>query len=249
MISIFHASRLRHCAPVIRRLCIFPSPSLPNSHGGLASLGTATRTTSLAPGHCYKSHFLHQATPVISTSDEDMRNDKSHISEHIDDPIQPEVQEAWVEGKPTRAIASKLLDMPDHMAESHALYAKVNRSGLFRSRRHFKHCVKLMRSMKRVDMVCHGSSVPESTSVFPSESGAVSLNRSKRYQKEKLQFSIALTGRGRRVYSRLRRISDRNDQENTDPGSNADAASTTSFPSSADSKPSPNPSSGLSDAL
>lgn len=207
-------------------------------------------TATLPSAKLNQSSLLHQAVSTANSVEDHGRGDRSHTSEQEGDLTPPEEQEPWVDGKPTRAIASKLLDMPDYMAESHALYAQVIPSGLFRSRRHFKQCVKILRAMNRVDMVCHGPlAAPASTT--PSSGATVISTRSKRYRKVKLQFSIALTDKGTRVYSSLRRKTGDGAHESTDPSlHDKSSASSSPSPPIVDTKPPGTSSSpGLADAL
>lgn len=59
------------------------------------------------------------------------------------------------------------------------LYDELIDTGMFRSKRHFKHCLKLMKSKNRVQIVCQG----------PTEIGSPNL-----------KFAVKLTGKGQRTY-------------------------------------------------
>lgn len=86
---------------------------------------------------------------------------------------------SWIQDLPTRAIADSLLGKEQYLFSHEKLYEEVNESGLFRSHRHFKHCLKMMRTQNRVKIVCNG---PE------------------RIASAKLAFSVKLTAKGRSVY-------------------------------------------------
>ena len=86
----------------------------------------------------------------------------------------------WVEGMPTRAIADALLSKENYLAPHDALYDEVNQTGVLRSHRHFKHCLKMLKEQNRVRVICLG---PEK----------VASNKRK--------FSVKLTSRGRSTYS------------------------------------------------
>lgn len=253
MASIHGLLTVRRCNHFIRQFRAIPSLPISSLRGGVTSPIPVTRAAALPTGQLVHSNLLHQATPATNSIGDDSRSERSrHTSERGGGMAPPEKQEGWVRGKPTRAIASKLLDMPDHMAESHALYTQVAPSGLFRSRRHFKQCVKILRAMDRVDMVCHGplqTSAPTSGSSL--NVAKVPPTRPRRSRKVKLHFSIALTGKGRHVYSYYRRVTDRYGQENADPSTDDRSSISASSPSPvADSKiPSATSSPGLSDAL
>lgn len=88
--------------------------------------------------------------------------------------------DAWTLRQPTRMIAHKLLDRDKHMLSMTELYDDLSNScDLFRSRRHFKHCLKLMRAKNRVQVICLG---PESIG------------------SSVLKFAVKLTGQGQRTY-------------------------------------------------
>lgn len=89
----------------------------------------------------------------------------------------------WVRNMPTRAIAHFLMRYDSHLAPHDELFNKVNDSGLMKSKRHFKHCLKMMRLQKRVDIVCLG----------PQRVGS-----------SKLKFAVKLTKRGNAVFSYYR---------------------------------------------
>lgn len=71
------------------------------------------------------------------------------------------------------------------MMDYDKLYGELEPSGLFRSKRHFKHCLRMLRTQQRVAMVCKG----------PERAG--SARRS---------FAVKLTRRGSSIYSRYRDI-------------------------------------------
>lgn len=233
-----------------RHLRAIPSSSVPSLRGDVHSTSTPTMcATALPLATLNQSSLLSQAVFTANSAEDHGSSDRSHTPDQEGDLTPPEEQEPWVDGKPTRAIASKLLDMPDYMAESHALYARVFPSGLFRSRRHFKRCVKILRAMNRVDMVCHGH-LADTASTTPTSEAAVISTRSKRHQNAKLQFSIALTDKGTRVYSSLRRKTGDVAREGTDPLHDKPSASSSPSPPIVDSKPpGTTSSSGLADAL
>ncbi|PXF41637.1 hypothetical protein BWQ96_08648 [Gracilariopsis chorda] len=85
----------------------------------------------------------------------------------------------WVRNMPTRAIAHFLMGYESRLAPHDELFDKVNASGLMRSKRHFKHCLKMMRLQKRVDVVCLG----------PQRVGSSTR-----------KFAVKLTSRGNAVY-------------------------------------------------
>lgn len=91
-----------------------------------------------------------------------------------------EMRPAWVEDMPTRMIACKLLDRDRLMAGHKELYDEVNATGMLKSRRHFKHCLKLMRISQRIQVICQG----------PARVGS-----SRRI------FAVKLTKRGQVIYS------------------------------------------------
>lgn len=81
---------------------------------------------------------------------------------------------------PTRAIAAVLLK--DGAPVKHdELYERSAEYGLFNSKRHFKHCLKMMKLQKRVQSICLGPSYPGSS---------------------RNAFSVTLTKRGQTVYTR-----------------------------------------------
>ncbi|CAN8072771.1 unnamed protein product [Agarophyton chilense] len=57
---------------------------------------------------------------------------------------------------PTRAIAHALMQRESHVAPHDELFREVQHTGLMRSHRHFKHCLKMMRLQKRVLVQCTG---------------------------------------------------------------------------------------------
>lgn len=196
-----------------------------------------------------------QRAPVVTSSAPPTETSQENVHDQVNERILPD-QEGWVHGKPTRAIASKLLDMPEYMADSHMLYSNVQPSGLFRSRRHFKQCVKILRSMGRVTMICHGQTnatdvrtpLISHSSKSRSRSQAPSRSRSRKSAKQVLRFSIGLTPRGRRVYSFYRRVSLRYGHPTSDSSTSSKASSSSSSEYSSSNTPSPD-SRGLADAL
>lgn len=87
--------------------------------------------------------------------------------------------EAWTIGQPTRMIAHKLLEKEKFACGLRELWEEAEQTGMFKSKRHFKHCLKLLKSRQRVDVTCLG---PE------------------RVGSAKLKFSARLTRRGARTY-------------------------------------------------
>lgn len=81
---------------------------------------------------------------------------------------------------PTRAIAAVLLKEGGPVRHEE-LYERSAEYGLFNSRRHFKHCLKMMKLQKRVQNICLGPSYPGSS---------------------RNAFSVTLTKRGQTVYTR-----------------------------------------------
>lgn len=88
-------------------------------------------------------------------------------------------------GMPTRMIAHVLLQRERPVMEHSDLFQEANASGMFRSHRHFKHCLKMMKHQKRVHIVCLG----------PERVG--SPNR---------RFAVSLTKRGVHAYSWYRSV-------------------------------------------
>lgn len=87
----------------------------------------------------------------------------------------------WVRGMPTRQIANVLLQQERHMMDYELLYGEVEKSGLFRSKRHFKHCLRMLKGQDRVQVICRG----------PEKAGSA-----------KRLFSVKLTRRGGNIYTR-----------------------------------------------
>lgn len=81
---------------------------------------------------------------------------------------------------PSRAIAAVLLRAPGPVAHDE-LYSSAAEYGLLKSRRHFKHVLKLMKGMKRLEVICLGPERPGSA---------------------KRAFSVKLTRRGQTIYTR-----------------------------------------------
>ncbi len=82
---------------------------------------------------------------------------------------------------PTRAIAAVLLRARGSPVTPDDLYAQSNEYGLFNSKRHFKHCLKMMKNMERVRVKSLGPQYPGAS---------------------KLQFGVELTRRGTQAYTR-----------------------------------------------
>lgn len=82
---------------------------------------------------------------------------------------------------PTRAIAAVLLRARGAPVTPEELYTQSNEYGLFNSKRHFKHCLKMMKGMKRVQVKSMGPQYPGAS---------------------RLQFSVYLTRRGTAAYTR-----------------------------------------------
>lgn len=87
--------------------------------------------------------------------------------------------EEWQDGRPTRAIASALLKVEGCTLEHKALYEAVDRSGLLRSHRHFKQCLKMMRLSRRACVRSIGLA---------------------RVGDSRPQFTVSLTRKGRTIY-------------------------------------------------
>lgn len=87
----------------------------------------------------------------------------------------------WICNMPTRAIASVLLKQEKEMMDHADLFEEAEKSGLMRSRRHFKHCLRMMKNQKRICIICNG----------PEKVGSA-----------KLKFSVKLTQRGSSIYTR-----------------------------------------------
>lgn len=86
----------------------------------------------------------------------------------------------WVKGMPTRTIAQVLLRQENEMMDHLVLYEETNKLGLLRSRRHFKHCLRMLKDQKRVAVICNGPVHPGSA---------------------KRAFKVKLTRRGSRIYT------------------------------------------------
>lgn len=81
---------------------------------------------------------------------------------------------------PTRAIAAVLLK--NRVPVPHdELYELSDEYGLFKSKRHFKHCLKMMKQQDRVQVICNGPEYPGAS---------------------RLSFSVKLTRRGDAIYTR-----------------------------------------------
>lgn len=91
----------------------------------------------------------------------------------------------WIRGMPTRAIADALMKRENRMAPHEELYNEINKTGILRSRRHFKHCLRMLRTQRRVDVICQG----------PDRVGS-----------NRLKFAVKLTRRGDSVYSYFKRM-------------------------------------------
>lgn len=81
---------------------------------------------------------------------------------------------------PTRAIAAVLLRAKAAVPHEE-LFERANEYSLFHSKRHFKHCLKMMKLQKRVRVICNGPQYPGAS---------------------RLAFSIELTRRGGTIYTR-----------------------------------------------
>lgn len=81
---------------------------------------------------------------------------------------------------PTRAIAAVLLQTRRPIPHEE-LYDRANEYGLFNSRRHFKHCLKMMKGQDRVRVICDGPRYPGAS---------------------RRAFSVELTRRGDAIYTR-----------------------------------------------
>lgn len=82
---------------------------------------------------------------------------------------------------PTRVIASVLLKEEREMMDHGALFDEVEKSGLLRSRRHFKHCLRMLKDQKRVLIICNGL---------------------EKVGSPKRKFSVKLTQRGSVIYTK-----------------------------------------------
>jgi len=87
---------------------------------------------------------------------------------------------AGVANMPTRAIAEVLLRQTEKPMKHETLYEEAAKSGLMRSRTHFKHCLRMMKDQNRVKVICLGPEKPGSA---------------------KRKFSVGLTRKGVVVYS------------------------------------------------
>lgn len=121
---------------------------------------------------------INATTP---TENNDIKNDQTSDN---GPQIEAIVPEAWVNGMPTRLIAQVLLCKSRCMADHRELFEEISTSGMFKSRRHFKHCLKLMKLSKRLDIICLG----------PEKVG-----------KSRRKFAVKLTARGERIYTCYRR--------------------------------------------
>lgn len=64
--------------------------------------------------------------------------------------------EPWVRGQPMRLLASILLRQPKLTMRHDDLLDAAFTTGMFKSRRHIKHSLKMMKSVKRVGVSCQG---------------------------------------------------------------------------------------------
>lgn len=87
----------------------------------------------------------------------------------------------WVREMPTRQIAHVLLQQERNIMGHDTLFSEVEKSGLFRSRRHFKHCLRMLKDQKRARVICQG----------PERAGSA-----------KRLFAVQLTRRGATIYHR-----------------------------------------------
>lgn len=105
----------------------------------------------------------------------------------------------WVHNMPTRQIANVLLQQDRQMMDYDLLYGAVEQSGLFRSKRHFKHCLRMLKQQNRVQVICRG----------PEKAGSA-----------KRLFSVKLTRRGCTIYTRYSQMpppkAEGNDEGNGD---------------------------------
>lgn len=81
---------------------------------------------------------------------------------------------------PSRAIAAVLLKAKSPMPRDE-LFEQASEYGMFNSKRHFKHVLKMMKKQNRIRMLCKGPEYPGSS---------------------KLAFEVALTRRGDTIYTR-----------------------------------------------
>lgn len=126
-----------------------------------------------------KSNFddeSHSST-TIQNADASTKVEENAV-EHMDGDVNVR-PDAWTIGQPTRMIAHKLLEKEKFTCGLLELWEEVEETGMFKSKRHFKHCLKLLKSRQRVDVMCIG---PE------------------RVGSAKLKFSARLTRRGARTY-------------------------------------------------
>lgn len=89
----------------------------------------------------------------------------------------------WIREMPTRAIAAALLEAERHTLTHEELFKAASESDLIRSRRHFKHCLRLLKDQKRA----------VSFSLGPERIGSANI-----------KFAVRLTPRGAKIYSKYR---------------------------------------------
>ena len=89
----------------------------------------------------------------------------------------------WIREMPTRAIAAVLLDAKQYTLTHDELFKAANESDLIRSRRHFKHCLRLLKDQKRI----------LSFSLGPERIGSANI-----------KFAVKLTPKGAKIYSQYR---------------------------------------------
>lgn len=121
--------------------------------------------------------------PVADDHETAMQNAKveghAAIIEEMDNSDVNLRPDAWTIGQPTRMIVHKLLEKEKFTHGLRELWEEVEQTGMFKSKRHFKHCLKILKSRQRVDVICLG----------PQRVGSA-----------KLKFSARLTRRGARTY-------------------------------------------------
>lgn len=82
---------------------------------------------------------------------------------------------------PTRVIADVLLRAGPKPIAHEVLYQEADKSGLMRSHRHFKHCLRMMKDQNRVKVICLG----------PEKVGSA-----------KRKFAVGLTRKGTILYTK-----------------------------------------------
>lgn len=106
----------------------------------------------------------------VSTGTEAGRKRRSRASAYHDRPLtrreaggekeinglEAEGYETWMEKMPTRAIGKVLLDAPKQTMDKQLLFDAVDAMGMLRSYRQYRHCLKMMLEMKRVQIFCMG---------------------------------------------------------------------------------------------